>query len=165
MVTVEQSAPEVSASRGRSVVIRKLSHRETQSHQHRSYGGKPTALRGLSGDRAFLQLEKQLRGYPLGCETSGQRGCFWTSPMAGSGPLCLLWPQTSCHLPPHAPQWHVCPPESLPSSGPPGVLRAGLPNCHGQPWPCGVRLGPGTPLDIPGHEATVTGPSTNETVP
>lgn len=83
----------------------------------------------------------------------------------GSGPLCLLCPQTSCHRPPHAPRWHACPPASLPSLGLPGVLRASLLNCHRQPRPCGVLLGPGAPLDIPGHDATVTGPSTNKTVP
>lgn len=71
--SVRASVLGVSASRGRSAVIPVNSATWRQSLIDQKLLGKPTAFRGPSRERTFLQLEQHLGGHPLGCGTSDQR--------------------------------------------------------------------------------------------
>lgn len=159
MATVRQSAREVSASRGRSAVIPVSSAATRQSPTNTEAARRnPQPSWGRSGHRAFLQPGKQLRGRPLGWETSDRWAAVPRAPR-------LVLALCTCSVPrpaaPHPPQW----PAPSRSPGPPGGLRARLPNRRGQPCHCGVTLGTSPPLDTLGQEATVTGPSANRTAP
>lgn len=128
LATVRQSACEVSASHSRSAVIPVSSAASRQSLTSTEAARRnPQPSWGRSGHRAFLQPGKQLRGRPLGWETSDRWAAVPRAPR-------LVLALCTCCVPrpaaPHPPQW----PAPSRSPGPPGGLRARLPNRRGQPW-------------------------------